>query len=143
MPPEIINEAVKTSSEPATSSGTSRKIPANRGENAKISRTKEAANPIIRLVAPVAPDTPTKLGPMLIPVTPRQPPMILDNPSARTPLRILLVSGRCQAALLIRWQVVITPTARSAAATPAALRAVGVITTRSEEHTSELQSPDH
>ena len=33
MPPEIMNEAVKTSSEPATSWGTSRKNPESFGEN--------------------------------------------------------------------------------------------------------------
>jgi len=33
-------------------------------------------------------------------------------------LRMLVMSGRRQAALLIRWQVVITPTARKDAATP-------------------------
>src|SRR6185437_2473831 len=100
-----------------------RKPAATFGTKAETNRIAAATKAIARLVAPVADETPTRLGPTLIPIVPSKPPIRQPSPSARTPFLIFAMSGRLQAASLARWQVVTTPMVRSAAASPPARNA--------------------
>jgi hypothetical protein len=102
MPPAIMKQEVKTSSGPATSVGTVRKKPESLGEAAKTTRKPAAAKAMIRDVAPVAPEMPTRLGALHMPVTPMLPPITFASPSARTPRCRLPESGLCQTALFSR-----------------------------------------
>jgi hypothetical protein len=70
-----MNDAVNTSIDPATSDGTSRKLPASFGEKARINRTPDATKAMARPAAPVTLEMPTRLGAMLIPGAPSMPPM--------------------------------------------------------------------
>src|SRR5215467_3699460 len=98
--------AVKTRPAPTTDPGSARNTAASFGEQASPAHRAVTAKPITRLVAPLACDTPTRLGALPRPITPSPPPMAQPRPSARTPPWIVLRLGRFQSASLIRWQVV-------------------------------------
>ena len=114
-----MNDEVKTIDAPITGCGSIRNSAAYLGMNANMTSVAAQANAMYRLVAPVALDTPTRLGAVFIPITPSRPPTMQPMPPARMPRWMGPRSGRFQSLSLIFWHVVMTPTVRSIAAVPA------------------------
>src|SRR5262245_26220742 len=108
-----MKQTVKSKRAPITGLGMIANDAASLGTKAKTIRIAPQANPIRRLVAPVAMDRPTLALEVDCPIVPTPPDNITPQASARMPLLIDFISARFHSASLIFWQVVKSPTALS------------------------------
>src|SRR5215471_15858394 len=108
-----MKQTVKNKRAPITGFGMIANNTASLGTKAKTVRIPPQANPIRRLVAPVAMDRPTLALEVDCPMFPTLPDNITPHASARMPPLIDCMSGRFHSASLIFWQDVRSPTAFS------------------------------
>src|SRR5262245_11167392 len=108
-----MKQTVKSKRAPITGLGMIANDAASLGTKSNTIRIPPQANPIRRLVAPVAMDRPTLALEVDCPIIPTPPDNITPHASARMPPLIDCMSGRFHSVSLIFWQVVRSPTALS------------------------------
>src|SRR5215470_10121094 len=108
-----MKQTVKNKRAPITGLGMIANNTASLGTKAKTIRIAPQANPIRRLVAPVAMDRPTLALEVDCPMVPTPPDNITPQASARMPPLIDVISGLFHSASFTFWHVVKSPTALS------------------------------
>ena len=109
----LMKQDENTSVAPITGRGMTIKRSLTVGRKAKTTNSTPVASPTTREVTPVATEAPIEPEVVLIAIVPSAPAIIVPNPLAVRPLRIMRMSGRCQRASLIFSTVVKSPMTRS------------------------------